>query len=620
MIRIFIAVRTPLYALGNMMHDDYLLVEYADSLQSFRWLGAYNNRTLTKGISFSVFLVFSYLCHLPYTWGLILLWILSIVVFIIAIKKKIHNKYILAGIYLFLLYSPAMFATSYAQRIYRMAVVPSAVLLVVACLVGLFFRKEEKGKTQIIWSVGAGLSFSFFWYIREDSIWLMPFVLGALVCTFVGSIYKKHFAKKKILQKIGICSVPIICLICTTVLISTINLACYGIYTVNDRTNTHFSELMSTLLKLECEYEDETVWIPRTLVEEVLEVSPTLQSIEPQIDQIYESGWSVNGEIQGDIFFWAIRDAVAWAGYYTSAETANEFYRMANEELQTAIEDGRLEKRDAIYVSSLGKGLTEEDVPFLVDRILENFKDIITYSQCKTELLDGKGTWEQIRKMEIMTNSPVIYPTQVSYTVSGEMQYAVASNFMKVYAKNSANESVEIPEGSFGFDMSLVDDMKFEIYESNNLVAVVDKNDLENEYCTIKINNIETKEIKDPVVEKGENAATLSNFIIKIYQKLSVVIAVLAFVGYVSVFVKMIVEIKNKKYGYLEIFLIMTGLLISGFALLFGVSWFTSWISDYRFYTFFYTAGLLVLTQLFEVLGIIFGVNALCKNKNSIKL
>lgn len=43
------AIKTPLYGLGTMMHDDFLLVNYADSLQNTEWLGTeYSNLTLGK--------------------------------------------------------------------------------------------------------------------------------------------------------------------------------------------------------------------------------------------------------------------------------------------------------------------------------------------------------------------------------------------------------------------------------------------------------------------------------------------------------------------------------------------------------------------------------------------
>ena len=32
--RIFLAIKTPLYGIGTAMHDDFLLVWYADSLQN----------------------------------------------------------------------------------------------------------------------------------------------------------------------------------------------------------------------------------------------------------------------------------------------------------------------------------------------------------------------------------------------------------------------------------------------------------------------------------------------------------------------------------------------------------------------------------------------------------
>ena len=187
LLRILLAIKTPLYGLGTMMHDDFLLVNYADSLQNAEWLGTeYSNLTLAKGISFSIFLYLCNLLFIPYPLGLVLLWVLAAITFMAAVRAVVKNRAALLLIYLFLLYSPATFASSYSQRIYRMAVVPAAVVFVAACLIGLFFRRDERICVQVRWALGAGISLSFFWYIREDSVWLLPFVLGALTCSTVG--------------------------------------------------------------------------------------------------------------------------------------------------------------------------------------------------------------------------------------------------------------------------------------------------------------------------------------------------------------------------------------------------------------------------------------------------
>ena len=54
--------------------------------------------------------------------------------------------------------------------------------------------------------------------------------------------------------------------------------------------------------------------------------------------------------------------------------------------------------------------------------------------------------------------------------------------------------------------------------------------------------------------------------------------------------------------------MIMTGLGISIFICMLGVSWFTAWITAYSWTAFLYTAGVPVVIQLFEVFGIYFGI------------
>ena len=72
-----------------------------------------------------------------------------------------------------------------------------AVLLVVGCLIGLYFRRNGKLKPFILWSLGLSIIFSFYWYIREDSLWLLPLAsVGLLI--IAGSVIFENDSSFKI--------------------------------------------------------------------------------------------------------------------------------------------------------------------------------------------------------------------------------------------------------------------------------------------------------------------------------------------------------------------------------------------------------------------------------------
>ena len=43
-------------------------------------------------------------------------------------------------------------------------------------MIGLTLRKELPLKKQLPWAVLTGMALAFFWQIREDSVWILPFI------------------------------------------------------------------------------------------------------------------------------------------------------------------------------------------------------------------------------------------------------------------------------------------------------------------------------------------------------------------------------------------------------------------------------------------------------------
>ena len=158
LFRVALFLSIPVEALANADHDDLLQVNQGCFLFAGQWLGPYNSRTLSKGISFPFFLaVCKWLC-MPYGLGLALFYIASILVFLRAIKTFINNPYLKGILYLFFLYSPAMLSSSTQQRAYNIAVVPPTILLVAGGFIGMFLRRDQGVRKMLPWSVLAGFS------------------------------------------------------------------------------------------------------------------------------------------------------------------------------------------------------------------------------------------------------------------------------------------------------------------------------------------------------------------------------------------------------------------------------------------------------------------------------
>lgn len=410
LFRIFLFLRTPLDAMGNTPHDDLLLLNHAQSLIQGNWLGDYNNTTLVKGISFPLFVaVCNWLC-IPYMLGVAFLYIGSILLFLQAIRPITGNFYLQSLIYLFLLYSPAMLSKSTGQRPYNMTLIPSAILLVTGTCIGLFLRRTRSPRKLLPWGLASGAGLSFFWYVREDSIWLMPFVVISLGIS-IFCILRLASPKKEKLTAAGLMTLPLWMLLAASLTISGINHHFYGTFTTNERTKTSFSQVMSDLVQLDSPQVRQDVWVSRETVDKAMMHSPTLAFIRTSIDKIYESSWAVEGEISGDIIAWALRDAAADAGYFTDGAVSRSFFQSVHKELQKAYENGSIQKKPGIFLSSLSDGFVfSEDFSPLALRSAKTWKRLLFCEGTEVEIFPGTGTTWQLRFFEALTASPVVYP------------------------------------------------------------------------------------------------------------------------------------------------------------------------------------------------------------------
>lgn len=437
--RIFLAGKIPLYAQGGADLDDFLLVKYATKMINFKWLGAFNSLTLVKGTSFSLFLMIGYYLNIPYSIFLILCYIAAIILLSLSLKKYINNKYAISLLYIILLFSPVMFHIENTQKIYRGGLIVTFSIFVIASIINLYSSRNEKLNKLVIWSILSSFFLSFFWFIKEDSIWILPFVIGASLLSIIWLVLNKKDVKK-FKTRIFLCILPLLSLIIVINAYCSLNYILYGEYTITDRTGTYYKEVLNDLLKIKNKRIDE-IWITKDTVYKAMKESKTLYSVKSQIDDMYENSWAlVNGEIRGDIIFWTLRDAFDKAGIYNNGgNAANEFYKKIDKELKKAFEDKKFEEEQALYLSSNSKGIRKEDLKYFKDNSLKEFDVLNNYSENEIGVYEANGTLENIIVMNYVTNSKIIWhsdnTTNEYENIKLESQKYVnqAINIVKIY-------------------------------------------------------------------------------------------------------------------------------------------------------------------------------------------
>ncbi len=330
-------------------YDDALQFRIAQSLAAGDWLGNYDSLTLAKGITFPLWTALLHNLDVPMWFGNTFLYITACTVFIFALRSFLKSQWALLFVYSILLFNPMISA-----RAYRDAIAPGLVLFVLAWSIGLFARyvasrKETKRlahrkimREVFIFSVIGCVSLPAWWHLREDSFWILPFILVIVGMIFLIAIYDILITKQNIRRTIiyiFLILLPFASLYATSQVISSINLINYNRYVVNDATSSDFLAAYGALTRIKDDSWQRTVPVSEKMREKAYKISPAFKELRSCLDgdikceslkynyyQIktadYEGGW----------FAWALREATKERGYYKDAESSRAFYsRLANE-------------------------------------------------------------------------------------------------------------------------------------------------------------------------------------------------------------------------------------------------------------------------------------------------
>lgn len=431
--RIVLAMKIPLHIQAAAVYDDRMLVNYSRSMLSGKWLGEFNQFSLAKGASYAIFLAINYLLGLPYSFTLVFLYIVAVVLFCIALSRLIKNKTFLYILYSIMLYSPVMFHDENVQKVYRGGVIVIFALLIVAAVIGIYTRIEEKNRQVLKWAILATVALVFFWFLKEDSIWILPFVVGGIALATIRAMRMK-LSKKQRWGKVLIACLPLVGLIVGIFGYKVINYAAYGEFAVTDRQGTYFKEVITDLIHIEGEGRSKDNWVTRDMLEKAYAVSPTLSQVKEDINRGY-AGWAKeDGEIEGDIVFWEIKDAVAEAGFYESGASANEFYRKVHEELTAAFENGGLEKNGDFYISAVAKGINAEEIPEFLQHVSESLNNVVAYEYNEAGMYAATGDAAGIARFNELTMSQYIAPELdvASYRLEG-VAVKIANKLVDIY-------------------------------------------------------------------------------------------------------------------------------------------------------------------------------------------
>lgn len=493
----------PIVANVQLGVDDALMIQIADNMVEGNWVGNYNDSVLSKGLTFPIILSFCYFIKLDYITMMTLLYTIACLVLTYVLNKKIKNKILLFAIYVIALFTPIMYSYQVMQRVYRNAIIPSMAILIIAGYIYLFFTREEtKYLKKYTVSCGIGIVLALFWYTREDSIWMLPYIIFMSIALLISIIVKNKKINKEFFKILIVLLIPIVMVLAYRNILCIKNYEHFGVYTVYN--NEEYNKAMKNLKKVKKHVYYDNIDYPVEKLKRVAEVTCLGQVYETLEGLIY--GYSqfdsspVEGEVANGWFPWAFKGALNSYGYYSKAENTNLFFSTLNRDIEKAFENGTLEKEDK-----------RPDIVLSIKKVL--YQTLQTFK--------------------------AIYKYDDIYFAEEPTEYA--ENYDEIYEN-------------------------FAKYTNNNFIVDAPNSNENKEYIE------EMNEYRANIQPKVD----IINKLINIYRILTVIVFTLGIVLYAIYSIITFIQILKKKFGNLEMWVVISGVLGAMLTLVLGIAYETA--------------------------------------------
>lgn len=542
-VRINIILNFPINGFIDYVDDDQLQVHQAKSILEGNWLGNYGYNTLLKGPVFPLFLAIIAMFKIPYIFSITVAYIVACLLFVYSIKDVIKSKVALLIIFICMLFNPIMFSDNF-QRVYRNSLTPTLAIVLISFLnIAVMNRNGNKVLKYLIGIILASITFPFFYYIREDSIWIIPLILFYSFIIIVSNISEmircKNIQFIKIL-KIILIVLPLITLIVFKQIIGTINYSHYGGKIVNQSDFESLNNVIYAINRVKNPDGNKEVTNSREKIKMLYTISPSLTLIKDNFEfsmDILTGG--KDREISDGMFLWGFLSGVSMS-WYGTYQQQDELFKNIELEINTAIENGVLE--------------TQELFPIFNDALKEKYN----FEQFSNEFNKMMGVINDYTSINVMDT----YESRVAYSMFYESRIR-------------------------------------EFLEMTNNIIVLEDNETNNVIFGELVSSNQ-KEYIDQMKAKVENLKNIRN----VYEVLADALRILGYISYTIMTIILIIDLIKKREKHLfNNWIISSGIIGSVLTLSAGVAY-TNHMKIHLNNSFYLMSGY-ILNNIFYVICII---------------
>jgi len=405
----------PIYAIGWATHDDLLFIRLATSIGSGHWLGNYDNLTHAKGIAYPVFIFLNHLTGLPLKLTEHALYLWSALFFSSIIGTLYSKRYITIVTFLLLSFPPFIWSPV-AARVTREGLYVSLSLFLIALAIRCFvvskhYSVAEELHDKKLYLILLGTVAGIYWLTREEGIWLLPSIL-IIISFWLWS--RRHILRPWRMSLLFILTALIPALLVVET-VNSINYFKYGVFRNNDFRSSDFQAAYGSLARIKQDHWQRYVIFPKDARERAYRFSAAARELAPSLEGAQGNDWRNIGcdstgitpcpEILSGWFMWALRDAVAAAGHYSSAQEAQAFYRRLAAEI-----DVGCSREPTECLPNRETMLPPWRQEYLLDTTLASWKifnALISMGGDDVGLAHSVGNAQSLAQFALITNGPL---------------------------------------------------------------------------------------------------------------------------------------------------------------------------------------------------------------------
>jgi hypothetical protein len=316
-------LHSPMSILTIATADDAHFIQQGISIVSGRWLGEYTQWTLIKGPGFPIFLALNAAIGMPITLTVAVVYALACLVLALSIGKVFNSSTLTVASYGIMLFNPYAFPS---RALRDLIYTPVSLIVLALCIFLIDFSVRKKLPPRWFWVV-FGFCIFYFWIIREEGVWLLPAILGALAYFALRSNVGWKVAAKSLLVLSFSFALPLSAIL-------TLNFLNYGAPVVQEFTQGSFSKAASAISSVDNGARKPFVPSSHEAREAIATVSQEFEFLNSYMNNEGEF-WeepgcdlmpSTCGEIGGGWLPFALRDAAAARGAYSDGGTSEKYW------------------------------------------------------------------------------------------------------------------------------------------------------------------------------------------------------------------------------------------------------------------------------------------------------